>query len=85
MTTSLNPVARVIRALFVIVFVAFLATGFVLVFSQIVGLIVTNPDLVTWGAETLNAPAVVLASVAGLLAFAYMYFDKTGTDTDEEE
>ncbi|MGO1181570.1 MAG: hypothetical protein ACTHZ5_01615 [Micrococcaceae bacterium] len=85
MTTSLNPVARVIRALFVIVFVAFLATGFVLVFSQIAGLIVTNPGLVTWGAETLNAPAVVLASVAGVLAFAFMYFDKAGAEPEEEE
>lgn len=85
MTATLNPFARLVRTLFVVVFVAFLATGFVLVFSQILGLIMTNPAMVSWGAETLNAPAVVLASVAGLLAFAYTYLDQSGTEPEEQE
>lgn len=85
MDTTLNPFARVVRTLFVIVFAAFLVTGFVLVFSQIVGLILTNPTVVTWGAETLNAPAVILASVAGVLAFAYTYLDTSGAEPEEEE
>lgn len=84
MTQTTHATAGVFRMLFVIVFCLFLLTGFVLVFGQIIGLITTNPDLVTWGAETLNAPAVVLASISGIFAFIYTYVDKSA-HADEEE
>lgn len=84
MTQTTHTAAGVFRVIFVIVFCFFLLTGFVLVFGQIAGLITTNPALVTWAAETLNAPAVVLASISGIFAFVYTYVDKSA-DADEEE
>lgn len=85
MTQTTTVSSRLIRLLFVIVFSLFLITGFVLVFAQIIGLISTNPTLVTWAATTLNAPAVVLASVSGIIAFIYTYTDKSVASADEEE
>lgn len=85
MTQTTAASSRLIRLLFVIVFSLFLITGFVLVFAQVIGLITTNPALVTWAATTLNAPAVMLASVSGIIAFIYTYTDKSVASADEEE
>ncbi|MCD1285486.1 MULTISPECIES: hypothetical protein [unclassified Brevibacterium] len=85
MTQPTISSSRLIRSLFVIVFSLFLITGFVLVFAQIIGLIMTNPTLVTWASNTLNVPAVVLASVSGIIAFIYTYTDKSAVSADEEE
>ena len=84
MTQQINAAANLFRVLFVVVFSLFLVTGLVLVFSQIIGLVITSPDLVSWAAETLNAPAVVLASVSGIFAFIYTYVDRSAS-ADEEE
>lgn len=80
-----HAVVGVLRLLFVVIFGLFLLTGFVLVFAQIIGLIVTSPDLVTWASTTLNAPAVVLASLGGIVAFIYSYVDNSAAPAEEEE
>lgn len=85
MTQPTTASSRLIRSLFVFVFSLFLISGFVLVFTQIIGLFATSPSLVTWASSTLNAPAVVLASVSGILAFIYTYTDKSAASADEEE
>lgn len=80
MTTSIpssgeeRPARRAVSFLFVVSFVVFLIIGFALVLTQILGIIVQNGALITWAAESLTAPAVVAASLAGIFAFAYSYF-----------
>lgn len=85
MNNSPNAVVGTLRILFVVIFGLFLLTGFVLVFAQIIGLITTSPNLVTWASTTLNAPAVVLASLGGIVAFIYSYVDKSAGSAEEEE
>lgn len=86
----MSPIAQTsaatVRFLFTIVFALFLLAGFVLVLTQIIGLIITNPALVTGTAELLNAPAVMLASLGGILAFLHTYLArKPAADPDEDE
>lgn len=83
MNATRDALARAMRTLFVGVFAAFLATGLVLVLTQIVGLVITSPTAVTWAAETLTAPAVILASVAGVIAFAHTYINRSDSPIEE--
>lgn len=83
MTTTVNKIPSVLKAAFFVTFMLFMGIGFILVCTQIIGLIVTNPAMVTWASETLTVPAVIFASAAGIFAFVHTYVDRADVLDDE--
>lgn len=83
MSTVKNRLPSLLKTAFFVTFVLFMGIGFILVCTQIIGLIATNPAMVTWASETLTVPAVIFASAAGIFAFIHTYFDSSEMDDDE--
>lgn len=63
----------VCRVAFTATLVAFLAMAGVLVLSQILGVILVSPGIVTWASEALLGPCITAAVVFGLVAFVCGY------------
>ncbi|SDD59581.1 hypothetical protein [Glycomyces harbinensis] len=47
--------------------------GFVVTFTQVVGILLGNADMVVFGGTTLFQPVCVVAGLAGVFAFLRMY------------
>ncbi|GAA1680470.1 hypothetical protein GCM10009830_29370 [Glycomyces endophyticus] len=64
--------------------------GFVVTFTQVIGILVGDADTVVFGGTTLFQPVCVVAGLAGIFAFLRMYTkdgraDVTREDIDTDE
>jgi sugar phosphate permease len=66
-----NRLRTVFRVLFTLAILVFLLLAFVLVFSQVVGLVIAQPALITGASDLLLQPSIIAAICVGLLGFAY--------------
>lgn len=74
MTSMLRRRGRVpCRIVFTATLLIFLVMAGFLVLSQLVGVVLMSPELVTWASDTLLRPCITAAVVFGLVAFACSY------------
>lgn len=64
---------NILERLFVISLMISILLGTGLVFGQMIGLLIRNADLVINSKEWLLQPAVISASIFGMIAFIYGY------------
>lgn len=57
--------------------------GVVITFTQVIGIVIGNPDLVVFAGTDLFTPVTIIAGLAGVFAFLRMYTKQGKNDTDE--
>lgn len=70
-------IIRVFRVLYTLSLMAFLGSAFLLVYSQVFGLIFAMPDLIVGAEDNLESISILLAATVGI--FGYIVFNAEGT------
>ncbi|KID29855.1 hypothetical protein [Prauserella rugosa] len=74
MTSTVKLRARTLcRRVFTGTLLLFLAMACVLVGTQLVGVVLMQPGLVSWGSDVLLTPCITAAVVFGVVAFVSAY------------
>lgn len=76
---------KTLEKLFIIALVGFLTLGAIIVFTQIIGLIIQQGQLIVSVNEILATPAFVLSSVAGILGFVITALKNKSSNVLSEE
>ncbi|WP_291799112.1 hypothetical protein [Brevibacterium sp.] len=66
-----NRLRTVFQILFTLAILVFLLLAAILVFSQVLGLVIGQPALITGASDLLLQPSIIAAIFVGLLGFAY--------------
>lgn len=80
MRTTLN---KVFTSLYTVAMTMFLALAFILVLTQVVGLVGAQSGWIEGASDILLRPAIVAAVIAGLLGFAV--YNVQGTPETEDD
>ncbi|GAA2264212.1 hypothetical protein GCM10009853_016940 [Glycomyces scopariae] len=59
--------------------------GFVVTFTQVIGIAIGDADTVIFGGTTLFAPVCVVAGLAGIFAFLRMYTEEGRADVTRDD
>jgi hypothetical protein len=73
-TTTSGRTEATCRAAFIATLLLFLALATALVAVQLAGLVLAQPEWITWASEALLTPSIAAAVLFGLVAFAGGYF-----------
>lgn len=76
--TTRHRLRKPIRILFVTTLLVFLALAVLLVATQVIGVLLLRPGVVTGASDVLLLPSITAAVVFGLVAFAGSYLPDSG-------
>ena len=60
---------KILDKVFIVALISFLSLGFIIVFTQLLGLIIQNGELIIKVNDLLAEPAFILSAIAGVLGF----------------
>ena len=61
--------SKILDKVFIVALISFLSLGFIIVFTQLLGLIIQNGELIIKVNDLLAEPAFILSAIAGVLGF----------------
>lgn len=80
-----NTLNRTFTTLYTVAMLIFLGLAFILVLTQLAGLVLAQGDWIAGASETLLRPAIIAAVVAGILGFCVYNAERTPeTESDKD-